>query len=66
MLLIDSRFSVVVHKKAGTCLSYKGLWTGPTTIDISAYMHDPMNSVEAYQTEIAHLVQKIIQIFSFR
>ena len=43
-------------KKAGTLPTLQSLWTGPTPIDIPAYMRDAKNGIETYQTGIVHLV----------
>ena len=43
-------------KKAGTLPTLQSLWTGPTPIDIPAYMHDAKNGIETYQTGIVHPV----------
>ena len=52
---IDSRFCNK-YEKAGTSSILQSLWTGPTPIDIPAYMRDAKNGIETYQTEIVHLV----------
>ena len=62
-LLTDSGFSAMVSKKAGTSSILQSLWTGPTSIDIPAYMRDAKNGIETYQTGIVHLLSKNVQIF---
>lgn len=56
-LPIDSGLGVCGQiKKAGTLPTLQSLWTGPTPIDVPAYMHDAKNGIETYQTGIVHLV----------
>ena len=55
---VDSGSAIINKhiKKAGTLPTLQSLWTGPTQIDIPAYMRDAKNGIETYQTGIVHLV----------